>query len=455
MSDNFHLVPDSWAWSRVDQAGFVQLGRQRSPQHHSGDHMRPYLRVANVYENRIDTRDVMEMNFTPAEAERFSLSFGDILLNEGQSRELVGRPAMFHGEVSGACFQNTLIRFKAQTFVDPRYALSLFRYYFHAGNFQNVCKWTTNIAHLGAERFASMPFPLAPLPEQKRIADKLDALLARVDACRGRLDRVPAILKRFRQSVLAAATSGELTREWREARGMEMKWPTVALDEVCDSIADGDHQAPPKADQGVPFITIGAINTGVLRLDEATRFVPESYFTSLKPERRAQLGDVLFSVTGSLGIPALVETTTPFVFQRHIAVLRPNPTRVSAKFLFHQLSADDIQRQAMEVATGTAQLTIPLRGLRAFTLALPSIAEQHEVVRRVESLFSLASTLERRSDLARARTERLTPSLLAKAFRGELVPQDPSDEPASVLLARLKGAEPVGAKKRKGKGAKA
>jgi type I restriction enzyme S subunit len=146
--------------------------------------MRPYLRVANVFENRINTSDVLQMNFTPAEEKRYRLVEGDILLNEGQSRELVGRPAMFRGEVPGACFQNTLVRFRARDgLVDPRYALSVFRYYLRAGFFQAVCKWTTNIAHLGAERFASMPFPLAPPSEQKRIANKVDMLLASVDVC--------------------------------------------------------------------------------------------------------------------------------------------------------------------------------------------------------------------------------------------------------------------------------
>jgi type I restriction enzyme S subunit len=74
--------------------------------------MRPYLRVANVFENRIDISDVLEMNFTPEEFEVYALEYGDILLNEGQSLELVGRPAMFKNEIEGACFQNTLVRFR-------------------------------------------------------------------------------------------------------------------------------------------------------------------------------------------------------------------------------------------------------------------------------------------------------------------------------------------------------
>src|SRR4051812_32672868 len=90
-----HRLPEGWEWSRVHEVGRVQLGRQRSPEHHQGAQMRPYLRVANVFEDRIDTSDVKEMNFDDAEYERFRLAPGDVPLNEGQSKHLVGRPAIF------------------------------------------------------------------------------------------------------------------------------------------------------------------------------------------------------------------------------------------------------------------------------------------------------------------------------------------------------------------------
>ena len=278
--------------------------------------------------------------------------------------------------------------------------------------------------------------PLPPLPEQKRIADKLDAVLARVDACRDRLDRVPAILKRFRQSVLAAATSGKLTEEWRGTLET-IGWNTMSLADICLSVTDGDHQAPPQAETGIPFITIAAINDGHLRLEKASRFVPSPYFEALKDSRRPQRGDILFSVTGSIAIPAQVDTDEAFTFQRHIAILKPDYSKVSSLYLKFALGTESLKKQALDVATGTAQLTIPLTGLRSFKIDVPPQKEQTEIVRRVESLFAYADRLEARYASGRAQTERLTPSLLAKAFRGELVPQDPNDEPASALLERV------------------
>ena len=144
-------LPSTWRWVRTGDVGSILLGRQRAPKHHFGEHMRPYLRVANVYEDRLDLSDVQEMNFTPAEYAVYELEPGDVLLNEGQSPELVGRPAMYRGEVPGACFQNTLLRFRAHPGVSSSYALIVFRSYLHSGRFKQAAKWSTNLAHLGAQ----------------------------------------------------------------------------------------------------------------------------------------------------------------------------------------------------------------------------------------------------------------------------------------------------------------
>jgi type I restriction enzyme, S subunit len=292
----------------------------------------------------------------------------------------------------------------------------------------------------------NMSVSLPPKAEQKRIADKLDTVLTRVDAVNTSLARVAPLLKRFRQSVLAAATSGRLTEDWR-MYSSQAEWRSVKISEICNSVADGDHQAPPQATAGIPFITIAAINDGYLNLGKASRFVPDSYYRDLADKRRPQRGDVLYSVTGSVGIPALVDTDAEFTFQRHIAILRPDQSQISSAFLLHLLGSGQVRSQALEVATGTAQLTIPLSGLRAIHIKLPPKQEQTEIVRRVETLFAFADRLEARLAQAQTAATRLTPALLAKAFRGELVPQDPNDEPAAELVRRLAKTPAIPAKR--------
>jgi len=203
-------LPEGWVWTRISQLGDVQLGRQRSPKHHSGTHMRPYLRVANVFEDRIDTADVKEMNFTPSEFKTYKLAYGDILLNEGQSLELVGRPAMYRNEVEGACFQNTLVRFRTYDGLDPRLALLVFRAYFHTGRFQKIASWTTSIAHLGAGRFAELEFPLPPLAEQDVIVAEVERLLSVADEVEQTILAELRRADRLRQRILKKAFEGKL-----------------------------------------------------------------------------------------------------------------------------------------------------------------------------------------------------------------------------------------------------
>ena len=206
-------LPTGWRWARIDEVGEVTLGRQRSPRHQHGENLRPYLRVANVFEDRIDTSDILKMNFEPKEVLTYALKFGDILLNEGQSPELVGRPAMYRDEVPGACFQNTLIRFRAGPSVNPNYVLLVFRHFLHAGVFRQIARWSTNIAHLGLDRFRALPFPLPPLEEQGRIADearrRLNAVATQVEAVESSLGRLPEM----ERELLAAAVTGELTHQ--------------------------------------------------------------------------------------------------------------------------------------------------------------------------------------------------------------------------------------------------
>lgn len=204
-------LPPGWRWSRIDRAGEVTLGRQRSPQHERGPNMRPYLRVANVLENRINFADIKEMNFSPTEMLKYRLHAGDVLLNEGQSPELVGRPALYRGEVEEIYFQNHLIRFRATNEVLPDFALLVFRHYMHAGVFRRIARWSTNIANMGVERFKALPFPIPPLEEQVSIAAEAQFRLEVIDqqtkAVRASLERLPEM----ERELFAAAVSGELT----------------------------------------------------------------------------------------------------------------------------------------------------------------------------------------------------------------------------------------------------
>ncbi|MCL5996890.1 MAG: restriction endonuclease subunit S [Chloroflexi bacterium] len=141
--------PKGWSVTTINDAGAVLLGRQRAPQYQTGKYSKPYVRVANVFEDRIDLTDLLSMDFDESDCKRYSLRCGDILLNEGQSTELVGRPAMWRDEIPNCCFQNTLVRFRTKDeIVTPEYALALFLNYFRSGRFAAISSKTSNVAHL-------------------------------------------------------------------------------------------------------------------------------------------------------------------------------------------------------------------------------------------------------------------------------------------------------------------
>lgn len=153
------------------------------------------------------------MNFTPEEHKTFQLKFGDILLNEGQSIELVGRPAMFRDELPDVCFTNTLVRFRSSPAVDSEYALLVFLSYFKNGRFRKIAKAGTNIAHLGADRFAQVEFPVPPLNEQRRIVKSIRKSLDAISTLQFGVRGVRECSSKIRASTLATAFSGRLVSQ--------------------------------------------------------------------------------------------------------------------------------------------------------------------------------------------------------------------------------------------------
>jgi type I restriction enzyme S subunit len=183
-----------WPAAAVGDCGRVQLGRQRSPKYQTGQYKCQYLRVANVFEDRIDLSDLMAMDFDQRDFEAYKLEYGDILLNEGQSTELVGRPAMWRGECDRCCFQNTLIRFRANAKVStPEYALEVFLTFLRTGAFAKVSTKTSNVAHLGAARFERMQMPLPPLSLQARFSEVARSIESQKSRLLGQITELDAL----------------------------------------------------------------------------------------------------------------------------------------------------------------------------------------------------------------------------------------------------------------------
>ncbi len=215
-------------------------------------------------------------------------------------------------------------------------------------------------------------------------------------------------------------------------------WEWVRLKTISRSVSDGDHMPPPKADCGIPFLVISNIIKGYIDFSN-TRFVPQSYYDNITLDRKAEKGDVLFTVTGSYGKAVLNDTDSTFCFQRHIALIKP---LIYSAFVELILNSPYIKAACDDKATGMAQKTVGIDTLRSFVIPLPPLAEQKRIVAKIEELLPKVEKYGKAQDelnkLNEELPERLKKSILQEAIEGRLVPQDPNDEPASVLLSKIR-----------------
>lgn len=185
-----------------------------------------------------------------------------------------------------------------------------------------------------------------------------------------------------------------------------MKWEKVRLSDCCISIADGDHQPPPKAEYGVPFVTISNINSSNHFDFSNTMFAPQEYYDKLDNKRKAQVGDVLYSVVGSFGIPVYIKENIPFVFQRHIAILRPNDS-VLPKFLYYTMLSKAFYAKADAAAIGAAQRTVSLTALRNIEIEVPDLQTQHRIASILSAYDDLIENNQKQIKLLEEAAQRL------------------------------------------------
>jgi type I restriction enzyme S subunit len=354
--------------------------------------------------------------------------------------------------------------------------------------------------HLFQKDIKAFRIAIPPLAEQRRIVAKVEALLARVEAARERLARVPTILKRFRQSVLTAACNGQLTGDWRGAYPSEsvgdrlenaaksvdsrsirhlIRRRTTGLADVEEpefpsswaiqrvrslveagailDFQDGNHgslypRASDFGDAGVKFLTAQQVFDNHVQLDGT----PLLRATVAKKLRIgfARPRDVLLTHNATVGrVAVLPDFEGDVILGTSVTYYRTNPNLLLPEFLCFQMQGKYWQDQLESVMEQTTRNQVSVTKQVEFKLLIPPLAEQHEIVRRVEALFKLADAIERRVAAANARADRLTQAILAKAFRGELVPTEAElarrdngpYEPAFVLLERIKSAStPIG-----------
>ena len=279
--------------------------------------------------------------------------------------------------------------------------------------FIDLCKaaseGTTNRVRLKIDRFLESEIPLPLLDEQRRIVARIEELAARIEEARELRRRAMEELEAFAQTFLDREYSSSISC-----------FGGLPLENVCNTITDGDHITPAFVDSGIKFIFVGNVSSGFLHFN-GCKYVSPDYYDSIKPYRKPQKGDILYSAVGAtLGIPAIVNSEDDFCFQRHVALIRPDPRKIATNFLWYMLRSRTIFKSAWSATTGSAQPTVPLRAIRALRIPVPPIEEQRRIIAYLDGLQSKLDALKRHQAETAAELNALLPSVLERAFRGEL-----------------------------------
>ena len=325
----------------------------------------PLARIRNVLEGTTTTYTTEEI------PEQYNLQYGDLL---------VGMDGNFH--VGNWRMNNGILCQRVCKFWSKdENSIILNRFLSHLlppimKKIENS-KQSGTVKHLLAKDIKMIKLPVPPLEVQREIVHILDSFTLLTAELTAELTARKKQYKFYRDKILNFGNKAAVYR----------------MSELCESIADGDHMPPPKSDEGIPFITISNVNEYHNIDFENTMYVPESYYNSLAEKRKPHKGDILYTVVGSYGIPVCVEDDKKFVFQRHIAILRPNKDIIKSRYMFHAMQSTDFKIQADKSAKGAAQKTIALSALDKMKMPVPSLDVQEKIIKVLDNFESICTDL--------------------------------------------------------------
>ena len=480
--EKLHQIPEKWVWTTVEDIGVVASGSTPStkePDFWGGEIS--WITPADLtgYKEKFIGKGAR--NITKKGLDSCSTRLmpkGTILYS---SRAPIGYAAIAKNPIAtNQGFKNLII---------SEGIFNEYVYHYLKGNKQLAESYGsgTTFKELSASRFRKIPVPIPPTREQHCIVCKFEELFTRLDAGVESLQNVKAQLQLYRQAVLKHAFNGKLTQDWRKKNkdqlelsqnylqlikqqrrhgweenlrklnrdprkckynealsynaknlpSLPTEWTYASVDELSVQITDGEHITPKRVKKGIYLLSARNVSDGQLLLEDVD-YIPESEYERINRRLKPEAGDVLLTCSGSVGRTCVVPEELVFQMVRSVAIIKPIRKFVNGKYLSFALRSHILQSQINTKKSQTAQSNIFQGKIKTLAFPLASLPEQLEIVEKIESYFSVADKIEKIIEESLLQSMMLRQSVLKTAFEGKLVTQDHDDEPAVILLERIR-----------------
>ena len=432
-----YKLPGNWCWTRITVITDILNGFAFKSQHYSSAGIR-IIRITNVQDGFIqDKKPVYYPLVSQKEITPFMLKDGDFLMSLTGN---VGRVAIIDASFLPAALNQRVacLRIKSEDSVRKEYIF----YFCLQKQFVSDCiKSAKGSAQLNmsTEWLKEYPIPLPPLAEQRRIVDRIESLFVKLDEAKEKAQAVVDSFETRKAAILHKAFTGELTAKWREEHNVGMEcWRKITFKDVCEKITDGTHHSPVNTENGeYMYITAKNIKENGIDLTNIT-FVSKDVHEEIYSRCDVQYGDVLYIKDGATtGIATVNTIKKPFSLLSSVAVLRPDKKQIFAEYMAYNLNSSQTKTMMINSMSGNAITRLTLSKIKAASLTVCSLDEQGEIVRLIDDLLGKEQQAKEAAEAVLDQIDLMKKSILARAFRGELGTNDPSEESAVELLKQI------------------
>jgi len=448
--DQPYKVPENWVWVKLASClESLEYGYTASS---TTDIVGPhYLRITDIQDNNVDWNNVPYCEISEKDSSKYQLTSGDIVVartgaTTGKSY-LINKPPV-------SVFASYLIRLRTKQVITPDFLWNYMKSPMYWNQITVVKKGSAQPG-ANAKILGGLSLPLPPLDEQKRITDKVERLMDKINQAKLLIEEAKETFELRRAAILDKAFRGELTRSWRENHGLSIYkmnsgiqksehpyslpngWEWAFLEEVCEKITDGTHHSPKSYDSGdYKYITAKNIKEGRLELENIT-YVSTEIHREIYSRCDVKYGDVLYIKDGATtGIAAINELHEEFSMLSSVGMLRTNKQKLLPEYLMYCLNSPSMKGRMVGLMSGNAIRRLTLTKIKKGIIPIPPIEEQKEIVKIISKLFQIEEKGRASIEIER-QLDNMQQSILSKAFQGGLGTNNSEDRSSIELLKNI------------------